>query len=68
MPETTEDRLQYLESQAIELSDVPTKIGDVAEALGIIHAILVDLTKDLDNADEYADDLARLDVLSGLIR
>ncbi|MFE6965676.1 hypothetical protein ACFVAJ_11195 [Agromyces sp. NPDC057679] len=67
MAESIEDRLDYVEAQVISLSDVETKLKDIKEVLGRVSGILHDLTKDRDDADEYAEDIDRIDALVGLL-
>lgn len=62
-----EERLEYLEVVAAEASTVPQRLDAAREAITLIQSILHDLTKDLENADEYADDLDRIDQLAALM-
>lgn len=67
MAETIEERLQTLEAFHTEYYDLGVKLGDIREVLQRVWAVLDDLIKDRDDADEYADDLERIETLSRLL-
>jgi hypothetical protein len=61
--ETIEDRVDFLEGEIIAAGDIAARLADAREAIGLIHSILNDLTKDLPNVLEYQEDLERLETL-----
>ncbi|WP_426325712.1 hypothetical protein [Microbacterium sp. E-13] len=63
MAETVESRLDYLESELIAAGDIAKRLAAARSSIELIQGILVDLTKDLPDADEYDEDLAELERL-----
>jgi hypothetical protein len=62
MTESIEARVDALESNLT--GDLHVQATDIKDALQLIHGILLDLTKDRDNAAEFESDLERIDTIA----
>jgi hypothetical protein len=62
-----EDRLDALEAEVAAAGDIASRLNAARAAMGLIHGILSDLTKDLSNAAEYDDDLREVDRLMAVM-
>lgn len=64
---SVQDRLSSLEWETNNASVIPAQIDCAREALELLHRILRDLVKDRDDADDFKEDLDRIDELRALM-
>lgn len=65
--DSIEARLDFVEGEVIAASANTQRLDFAREAIELLHGIVSDIVKDLPNADEYADDLDRIDQLRALM-